>query len=46
MLRGADVGVFWNKKKDPPELIVNRNGWTESHVSWSPLGTYLATMHS
>ncbi|KAF6232305.1 hypothetical protein HO173_009410 [Letharia columbiana] len=46
MLRGDNVGVFWNKKKDPPENIVDRMHWTESHVQWSPLGTYLATMHA
>lgn len=46
MLRGDGVGVFWNKKKDTPEIIVDRAHWTESHVMWSPLGTYLATMHA
>lgn len=46
MLRGDNVGVFWNKKKDPPENVVDRMHWTESHVQWSPLGTYLATMHA
>ena len=46
MLRGDGVGVFWNKKKDPPENVVDRMHWTESHVQWSPLGTYLATMHA
>lgn len=46
MLRGDGVGVFWNKKKDAPENVVDRMHWTESHVQWSPLGTYLATMHA
>lgn len=46
MLRGDNLGVFWNKKKDPPEQIIDRGNWTESHIMWSPLGTYLATMHS
>ena len=46
MLRGDNLGVFWNKKKDPPEPIIDRGNWTESHIMWSPLGTYLATMHS
>lgn len=46
MLRGDNVGVFWNKKKDPPENVVDRMHWTEFHVQWSPLGTYLATMHA
>ncbi len=45
MYRGDNVGVFWNKKKDPPELIVDRQHWTESFVQWSPLGTYLTSIH-
>ena len=46
MYRGESVGVFWNKKKDGPENIIDRNSWTEMFVQWSPLGTYLATMHA
>lgn len=45
MHRGDQVGVFWNRKKDSPENIVDRLGWTERFVTWSPLGTYLATIH-
>jgi len=45
MYRGDNVGVYWNKKKDTPENIVDRQHWTEKFVQWSPLGTYLATMH-
>lgn len=46
MYRGDNVGVFWNKKKDPPESVVDRQMWTEMFVKWSPLGTYLTSMHS
>ncbi|KAL8969679.1 MAG: hypothetical protein Q9197_004208 [Variospora fuerteventurae] len=46
MHRGESVGVFWNKKKDSPESIIDRHLWTESFIQWSPLGTYLATMHA
>lgn len=46
MYRGESVGVFWNKKRDPPENIVDRQHWTESFVQWSPLGTYLTSMHA
>ncbi|KAI9832407.1 MAG: Translation initiation factor 3 subunit b [Sarea resinae] len=46
MFRGDNVGVFWNRKKDPPELIVDRQHWTESFVQWSPMGTYLTSMHA
>lgn len=45
MYRGDHVGVFWNRKKDPPEIIVDRQHWTESFVAWSPLGTYLTSIH-
>ena len=46
MYRNEEVGVFWNRKKETPENVVNRLHWTEVFVQWSPLGTYLATMHS
>ncbi|KAI9674456.1 MAG: Translation initiation factor 3 subunit b [Caeruleum heppii] len=45
MYRGDSVGVFWNKKKDTPDNIVDRQHWTESFVQWSPLGTHLTSMH-
>lgn len=45
MFRGDNVGVFWNNKKDPPESIVDRKHWTQLFVSWSPQGTYLASIH-
>ena len=45
MYRGDHVGVFWNRKKEAPENVVDRLGWTGTNVTWSPLGTYLATTH-
>jgi translation initiation factor 3 subunit B len=45
MFRGDSVGVFWMKKKDTPEVIVDRKQWTESFVRWTPLGTFLTSMH-
>ncbi|KAF1815554.1 translation initiation factor eIF-3b [Eremomyces bilateralis CBS 781.70] len=45
MFRGDNVGVFWNEKDDPPEVIVDRPNWTEMFVQWSPLGTYLTSIH-
>ncbi|KAI1335958.1 eukaryotic translation initiation factor 3 [Xylariaceae sp. FL0016] len=45
MFRGDTVGVFWNNEKDPPENIVDRQHWTESFVQWSPLGTFLVSVH-
>ena len=46
MYRAEQVGVFWNRKKEAPENIVDRQHWTEIFVQWSPMGTYLATMHA
>ncbi|KAH6995956.1 eukaryotic translation initiation factor 3 [Ilyonectria sp. MPI-CAGE-AT-0026] len=46
MYRGDDVGVFWNNEKDQPESVINRLHWTETFVQWSPLGTYLTSVHA
>ncbi|MCJ1349004.1 Translation initiation factor 3 subunit b [Peltigera leucophlebia] len=46
MYKGDSVGVYWNRKKEPPENIVDRKQWTDLFVQWSPMGTYLATMHA
>ncbi|KAH6675250.1 eukaryotic translation initiation factor 3 [Plectosphaerella plurivora] len=46
MYRGESVGVFWNNEKDQPENVVDRQHWTESFVQWSPLGTYLTSVHA
>nr|GEZ67071.1 eukaryotic translation initiation factor 3 subunit B-like [Tanacetum cinerariifolium] len=46
MRAGSDTEVLWNDarqvKADP---VYKRPFWTESFVQWSPLGTYLATVH-
>ncbi|KAK3490134.1 eukaryotic translation initiation factor 3 subunit B [Neurospora crassa] len=46
MFRGESVGVFWNNEKDTPENVVDRQHWTETFVQWSPLGTYLTSVHA
>lgn len=46
MYRGDTVGIFWNNDKDAPENIVDRQFWTETFVQWSPLGTYLTSIHA
>jgi translation initiation factor 3 subunit B len=46
MYRGENVAVYSNEKEDPPEPIVDRLGWTEAFVQWSPLGTYLTSVHA
>ncbi|KAK9104755.1 hypothetical protein Scep_021599 [Stephania cephalantha] len=43
---GSDTEVMWNDPRQlKPELVYRRTFWTESFVQWSPLGTYLATVH-
>ncbi|KAL5698942.1 Eukaryotic translation initiation factor 3 subunit B [Ranunculus cassubicifolius] len=43
---GSDTEVLWNDpRQGKPELVYRRAFWTESFVQWSPLGTYLATVH-
>ncbi|XP_023007597.1 eukaryotic translation initiation factor 3 subunit B-like isoform X1 [Cucurbita maxima] len=43
---GSDTEVFWNDARHlKPEPVYKRPFWTESYVHWSPLGTYLATIH-
>ncbi|KAK4162410.1 putative eukaryotic translation initiation factor 3 subunit 9 [Cladorrhinum sp. PSN259] len=46
MFRGDTVGVFWANDKEPPENVVDRQHWTETFVQWSPLGTYLTSVHA
>ncbi|KDQ19939.1 hypothetical protein BOTBODRAFT_152536 [Botryobasidium botryosum FD-172 SS1] len=41
--RNDDVSIFWHSKN--PELVEQRKAWTELYVSWSPKGTYLASIH-
>lgn len=43
--RGDKVGVFWNMKRDPPVNVVDRDHWTQLFVQWSPLGSFLASVH-
>ncbi|ODV89686.1 hypothetical protein CANCADRAFT_4309 [Tortispora caseinolytica NRRL Y-17796] len=45
MQRGDDTGLFWNCKADPPEKVAVRPGLTEQPVRWSPLGSYLISLH-
>ncbi|XP_055817657.1 eukaryotic translation initiation factor 3 subunit B [Solanum dulcamara] len=41
-----ETEVLWNDARQlKPELVYKRSYWTESFVQWSPMGTYLATVH-
>jgi translation initiation factor 3 subunit B len=44
--KGETVGVYWNNEKDQPDPVVERQHWTEAFVQWSPLGTYLTSVHA
>ena len=46
MYRNESVGVFWNEREEAPENIVDRQHWTDTFTQWSPMGTYLASMHT
>ncbi|KAK9460698.1 uncharacterized protein V1516DRAFT_677403 [Lipomyces oligophaga] len=45
ILRNEVASVSWNRKTEKPESIVSRDKWTETFISWSPLGTYLCSIH-
>ncbi|OMO65967.1 hypothetical protein COLO4_30887 [Corchorus olitorius] len=47
LIRAAtDTEVLWNDaRQSKSELVYKRPHWTDSFVQWSPLGTYLATVH-
>jgi len=44
---GDRTEIYWNEQKgaQKAELEYGRDNWTESWVAWSPLGTYLTTIH-
>ncbi|EPS67275.1 hypothetical protein M569_07499 [Genlisea aurea] len=43
---GYDTEVFWNDARQlKPEPVHQQSNWTEGFVQWSPMGTYLATIH-
>lgn len=43
---GSETEVYWNNaSQGKPDPVYHRTFWTESFVQWSPLGTYLATIH-
>ncbi|XP_038695162.1 eukaryotic translation initiation factor 3 subunit B-like [Tripterygium wilfordii] len=43
---GSDTEVLWNDARHlKPDPVYKHSYWTESFVQWSPLGTYLATVH-
>jgi len=41
---GEKVDIMQNEPTTP-SLVKKRDNWTETYVSWSPKGTYLATFH-
>ena len=45
LLKAETVGIYYNNKTKPPELVHKRDNWTDTYVSFSPHGLYLATVH-
>ncbi|KAI0686490.1 translation initiation factor eIF-3b [Cytidiella melzeri] len=43
--RGEEVQIHWHGKPSQCEIAHERTGWTDLYISWSPLGTYLASLH-
>ncbi|KAM0900356.1 hypothetical protein ACQ4PT_020717 [Festuca glaucescens] len=44
---GMFTEVYWNDaKRVMPQLVCQKQYWTDSYVQWSPLGTHLATVHN
>jgi hypothetical protein len=44
-LSNDQTTVYWNNQSDEPEVVHDRQNWTESYLQWSPRGTFLATIH-
>lgn len=43
---GNETEVYWNDARlGKPELVYSHTFWTETFVQWSPLGSFLATVH-
>ncbi|KAF8591896.1 translation initiation factor eIF-3b [Ramaria rubella] len=43
--RGDDVAIHWHGKPSTTEVAYERPNWTDLYIAWSPLGTYLTTLH-
>ncbi|KAL6655310.1 hypothetical protein ACP70R_006136 [Stipagrostis hirtigluma subsp. patula] len=43
---GTSTEVYWNDARNfRPDPVYQKPYWTDSFIQWSPLGTYLATVH-
>ncbi|KAH9939231.1 translation initiation factor eIF-3b [Epithele typhae] len=43
--RGDEVEIHWQGKPSQCEVAYSKPNWTDLYVSWSPMGTYFATLH-
>ncbi|ORZ30314.1 eukaryotic translation initiation factor eIF2A-domain-containing protein, partial [Catenaria anguillulae PL171] len=39
------VSLLWSNKDKNPDVVHERERWTEGYVAWSPRGSYLASVH-
>lgn len=42
---GASTAIYLNTPGEP-SLLQERERWTETYIRWSPLGSFIATIHS
>eukprot|EP01120_Amphizonella_sp_Union-15-10_P013936 TRINITY_DN6582_c0_g1_i1.p1 TRINITY_DN6582_c0_g1~~TRINITY_DN6582_c0_g1_i1.p1 ORF type:complete len:668 (+),score=165.09 TRINITY_DN6582_c0_g1_i1:58-2061(+) len=43
---GDETEIWWNPEPGgKPRLETKKTNWTDSFIAWSPLGTYLVTLH-
>lgn len=46
ILAGESASVNWNASRGgEPECVYQRENWTDAQMQWSPMGTYLTTVH-
>ncbi|KAI0737736.1 translation initiation factor eIF-3b [Daedaleopsis nitida] len=43
--RGDEVEIHWQGKPSQCEVSYSKTNWTDLYLSWSPMGTYFATLH-
>ncbi|KAJ3371648.1 Translation initiation factor 3 subunit b [Kappamyces sp. JEL0680] len=45
IVKGEQTGIYWNNKAEFPDKVHEREKWSDRHIAWSPLGSYLVTLH-
>jgi translation initiation factor 3 subunit B len=45
IVKGEEVGIYWNNKAELPDKVQVRANWSDRHVMWSNQGSYFVTTH-